>query len=614
MAIMIVPMILAAGAAYDLARAAAARAQLQAAVDGAALAGVGAYATEASGTSAAAVATSAFNDALKSGGVTALDSVSLQTPSVGCTSSSASICGPGATQSATACTSGTYCVKVTATAAQPNTMFFALAAEPITVTGTAQATVTTSTPGTPLIYHVPPYVGCQDGCAPGNGPGGGGGIVIGHGAGVGTATPPSFNNPVGFDQAVFFIDGINSALPPASITYAKEQPTGSPNCATQTPTITGTTDQLYTVPGGTYCGGVTLGNPPTEQWNNLTGWTGSPMKIINGNLTVDPQTIVCPEILKNFPYTGTAANIADPCQTHGVNPTTGAYTPIYLGQTQIGSGGGLLRDYDIDITPSSDNSGLVTIVDDESATLQTTNSHFTDSLGAAVCPGGAVSCASPVSAPTVTYNGAGTLTFHSTYIYSETYSQGVPVAWTEQKVMASSFAPSLGFTQTNTQIAQAGGDYTNGTAQTKVAAVHTGGGYAPSSYAVNTGSGDAYTQLDAACSAAGGSIGGTGAIGDQVGAAPNKPAVAPIAVPNATNLFALATDMPPSASPPAAYDFTDPNEGVSFITANERGAVLLTHTAYFCGNGTPLSVNSSGGTSGVVVSSTTANDGAILTN
>ena len=612
LALMIVPLVLAAGAAVDFARLSASRAQLQAAVDSAAIAGVGAYANDQSGTNAINVAKSAFNASFA--GMTNAISLNTSTsPSAtaGCTSTTASLCGSGyTTMSPSACSAGTYCVTVTATATQKNALFYALFSENMSVTGTAQYTApASSSPGALVSYNNLAMSYMSNNGGQFNNP---------FYSGIGAGTLDTVSNPKGYDPVVYFLDGINSQLPPATITYASvKPPSNTPNCGGSSPTPTVVDTDLYSVPGGTYCGGLTLGNPPTPTSDYLAGSDASPLNIINGNLTLAPDTVVCPDILNNYSYSGAGVTITDPCENAGDNPLNGNYTPIYLGQTANNGSGALVLSYHFNITPSTANSGLLTFVSTDQGIESSTSSGFQAWYPAPICPGATSTCTTgSIQATAPTYNGAGTINYQITTISTQTIQNGQPVAWTQQNITAVKFTKTNGSVSQDTQIAQLGGTYnSSGVPVVKDSATKTDTTvYSPSSYAVGNATGDAYAQLNAACTAAAtaGKIGGTGTIGNTIGTAPSPPTVAPISISGLTDLFALTTAMPPSTTPPVAYNFTDPNYGYSEITSFFRGADILTQTVYFCGNGTPLSVTA-GNATGLTVT-TSSNGGAVLTN
>jgi hypothetical protein len=611
MALMLVPMVLAAGAAVDFARLSASRAQLQGAVDGAAISGVGAYANDQSGTNAINVATSAFNASFAGmANAIALNTSTSPGVTAGCTSTTTSLCGTGyTTMSTSACTAGTYCVTVSATATQKNALFYRLFSEKISVTGTAQYTVPSSSPPGQLVSYnnlTMSYISTPNGTTQFNNP-------LYSGIGPGTLDPVS--NAIGYDPVVYFLDGINSVLPPATLTYASVQPPSTtPACVGSSPTITQVATGLYSAPGGTYCGGLTLGNPPTPNSYYIAGSDASPLSIVNGNLTLAPDTVVCPEIMNNSSYTGAGVTITDPCQTAGDNPANGNYTPIYLGQTTNNGSGALVLSYHFDITPSTGNSGLLTFISNDQGIENSPG--FQAWYPAPICPGATSTCTTgSIQATAPVYTGSGTIHYQVTTISTQTIQNGEPVAWTQQNITAVQFNSTQGTTQ-DTQTAQLGGTYNS----SGVPVVHDSAtktsttAYSPSSYAIGNSTGDAYAQLNAQCTTAAtaGKIGGTGAIGNTVGTTPNPPSVLPIAVNGLTDLFALTTAMPPNATPPVAYNFTAPNYGYSEVTSFFRGADLLTQTVYFCGDGNPLSVTA-GNATGVAVSSG-SNGGAVLTN
>jgi Flp pilus assembly protein TadG len=610
LALTIVPLIIAAGAAVDFARLSSSRAQLQAAVDGAAIAGVGAYANDESGTNAITVAKAAFNASFASmANAIALNTATSPGVTAGCTSTTAALCGTGyTTMSSTACSAGTYCVTVAATATQRNSLFYRLFSENISVKGTAQYTVPSgSPPGQTISYNNLDESYMSNGGNQFNNP---------FYSGVGAGTLDTVSNAAGYDPVVFFLDGINTQLPPSTISYASVKPPGGlPQCGGAPPTITTVAIEFYSVPGGTYCGGLTLGNPPTQSSYYIAGSEAFPLNIVNGNMTVAPATFICPEIMNNYSYSGAGVNIVDSCESAGDNPSAGNYTPIYLSQTTTGSGA-LVLSYHFNVTPSVDNSGLLTFVSNDSGIESSASSGFQAWYPAPICPGAVSTCTTgSIQATAPVYSGTGTIYYEATTISTITIQDGEPYAWTQQNITAVKFDSTQGV-QEDTQIAQLGGTYnTSGAPVVKDSATNTSTTtFTPSSYATGNATGDAYAQLNATCTAANtaGKIGGTGAIGDTVGQAPSTPTVAPISVGGATDLFALTTAMPPSATPPVAYNFTDPNYGYSEITSFFRGTDLLTQTVYFCGNGNQLTVTA-GNASGLTVGSGSSG-GSVLTN
>ncbi len=143
LALMSVPMIIAAGAAVDFSRVASARAQLQYAVDEAALAGAGTYQTNQDGTKAYNVASTAFATAAASlGNYAAVTS----TQGTDCNPSGATgiTCGTTSTASGVVslCPSTTvYCVEVTAQATLKNSLLgFIIPTDVLNVVSVAQST------------------------------------------------------------------------------------------------------------------------------------------------------------------------------------------------------------------------------------------------------------------------------------------------------------------------------------------------------------------------------------------------------------------------------------------------------------------------------------------
>ncbi len=124
LAILLVPLLMAGSAAVDFARVASARTLLQAAVDGAAVAGGGEWQMSESSTSAYNITQNEFNNT----GAQLPNFVAISTPTINlaCTGTSTE-CGTSAAYSTTLfsnCTSGVeYCVTVSATATLKNSLF-----------------------------------------------------------------------------------------------------------------------------------------------------------------------------------------------------------------------------------------------------------------------------------------------------------------------------------------------------------------------------------------------------------------------------------------------------------------------------------------------------------
>jgi Flp pilus assembly protein TadG len=138
MALSTVPLLIASGVAVDFSRVSSARAQLQAAVDAAALAGTGAYQNSTSGTNASAVAKSVFASSTASltsyvaitgsatvNGASVTNGVTVKT---GCYDNSAdggALCTSPSTNLVNAngqCVNAGYCVNVTATGTLTNSL------------------------------------------------------------------------------------------------------------------------------------------------------------------------------------------------------------------------------------------------------------------------------------------------------------------------------------------------------------------------------------------------------------------------------------------------------------------------------------------------------------
>jgi Flp pilus assembly protein TadG len=653
-AVLIVPMVIAAGAAVDLANLTLTRAQLQAAVTGAAEAGVGSYANEINGSNALAVANSSFN-ASYAGIAGAAPLVGSVSEMVGCTGGTTALCGPSTPTSTTngtiqqiggACGAGyTWCSTVTATVTRKNPFFFSfplIGGLPVNGTITASATknwaaqsnnVTPANPTKFANFAQLYYVAGTNG--------NGGTVNVGHGAGVGTGTPIATNNNQGYDPVVIFLDANNSTAP--AMSYNSVVPPSLSSTCTTTgagATTLGTSGLLDDIPTGSYCNGLTLGTGQSAVWNFIDSSSSTKtLNIVNGDLTIAPQTVICPEVLPlGYSYSGAGVTISDPC-----NPSYNTYknTPVYIGQSSNSStSGSLILNYEVDITPSTGNSGVLYFVADEIFTFQ--QSSGSNNLGAAVCSGAATTCTTAAStASTVTYSGAGSGTFHSTYITTITVQNGLDVSWTAQKVFASTFTSTNGQTSSNTQVAEAGGKFTGSTTttagtpsitetaetiNTNQNSQTTAFNYKPSDYATGTDTsvspsvhyGDTYGYLDHKCTqissanptATTYSIGGTSAIDS-----PNNPYLSGLTVDSSTkqaaisisgapgDLFALTTNAPTSVNPPVAYNFTNPNYGYSFITSTNSEGILLVESGYFCGTGTGLSV-SNGNATAITVTTT----------
>lgn len=155
-ALMSVPMIIASGAAVDFSRIASARAQLQFAVDTAALAGSGAFQTNQDGTAAYNVAKTAFN-----GSAASLSTYAAVTSAVGTS------CNPGGASNVTCGTksassgvtslcpgSTIYCVEVTAQATLKNSLLgFIIPSDVLNVSSAAQSTGTNAV-GIGNFHHI----------------------------------------------------------------------------------------------------------------------------------------------------------------------------------------------------------------------------------------------------------------------------------------------------------------------------------------------------------------------------------------------------------------------------------------------------------------------------
>lgn len=150
-----IPMIIAAGAAVDFSRIAAARAQLQFAADSASLAGAGAFQTNEDGTAAYDIAKTAFDSS-----VAGLLSYASVTGTVGTKCNPAGkpnvTCGsisPANGASALCPASTIYCVQVSARATLRNSLLaFVIPSDVLNVNSAAQSTGTSSV-GTGNFYH-----------------------------------------------------------------------------------------------------------------------------------------------------------------------------------------------------------------------------------------------------------------------------------------------------------------------------------------------------------------------------------------------------------------------------------------------------------------------------
>jgi Flp pilus assembly protein TadG len=155
-ALMAVPLIITSGAAVDFSRVSSARAQLQYAVDSAALAGAGAYQVNKDGTVAYNVAKTAFNSS-----TTNLNYYASVTSAVATSCNPSGVanvtCGTTSAANGTAsnCPSSTiYCVQVTAHAVLQNSLLaFVIPSDVLNVTSAAQSTGTNSV-GAGNFHHV----------------------------------------------------------------------------------------------------------------------------------------------------------------------------------------------------------------------------------------------------------------------------------------------------------------------------------------------------------------------------------------------------------------------------------------------------------------------------
>ena len=639
-ALMLPPMILAAGAAVDFSRLAASRAQLQAAVDGAALAGVGAYANEQNSSNATNVANTAFTSSENSisGAITL---VGTPTVALGCTATSDSTqCGSGVTPSASACSSGTWCVTMTATARQSNPLFASLgrfgsllSGENFTVSATAVWGAGTAGIDEGNTSQFGNFVQAQYSS--------GGywsqrGIGWAHTSGLGDGSASSGGSSSG---NAFFLDGFNNQAP-SFLTYSSLPKPSNNNC-TSSPIYGSGNNNVYLLTTNTgYCG-LTLGNPPTEQWYYINGSASSSdlptswLNIPNGNLTVAPDTIICPQYLKYSSYTGTGVKIQANCSPDYNNANSnisggyGDYTPIYLG-------GSLILGYNVSVTPATSNSGLLTFVNDEYDSINLLDSKVAVQEASYICPEGQTTCNNPTMGNGINVTGPSTYFAHDTYVTTVTVQNGIDKSWTETETFAVQYTQKACYyyygcytsTTQTTESTKVGGVFTSDgtTALNSVGPTNNPdkSTFSPSTYARDpttdtNGVGDtdssgnptdAYGQLDTACtnyynSTTGKStFGGNKSVGGSTG---------PITVTGRVgNLFALTTDAPPSNTPPSAYNYTYPNYGYSYVNADEQGSALETETVYFCGTGSPLQV-SNGSATGLTVSPSPDN-GASLVN
>ena len=252
-ALMISPMIIAAGAAVDFARLASSRAQLQAAVDGAALAGTGAYANEDSGANAIQVATAAFKAA--ESGISGAVSLSSTSATVGCTGTTGAgkqcgATGTGITESSSACvTNQTWCTTVTATATQKNLLFYHLGSSKITVTATSNWGTTGGSGPTSTLGNA---IGA--GYTAPSGTGGNGGVGWAHTSGLGNG---SLGAQSSTSANAWFVDGFNNAAP-TFLTFSSLPKSSGSGCSTLIPG-TGTNSVLTIATNANYCS-LTLGN------------------------------------------------------------------------------------------------------------------------------------------------------------------------------------------------------------------------------------------------------------------------------------------------------------------------------------------------------------------
>ena len=648
-ALMLTPMIIAAGAAVDFARLASSRAQLQAAVDGAALSAVGAYANEENGATAISVGKSAFNAAYS--GISGAVSLASSSPSatVGCTATGTSqstecgSTGTGITESSTACSAGTWCATVTATATQTNLLFYHLGSEKITVTATSVWGAGTAGTGNGTTNQFGNFVQADyssNNSRQGNGTTGQVGWEHTSGMGAGSASSSLDQSSSG---NAFFLDGFNNAAP-TFLTYSSlPQPTGS-GC--NSPNFSTGSNSVLLVGTDTVNCNLPLGNPPTEEWYYIDGTanSGSWINVPNGTVNVAPDTIICPEHLAYSTYSGNGVNIAANCNNGNYNKANsnggyGYYTPIYLG-------GSLVLGYNVSVTPSTTNSGLITFVNDEYDTIKLLNSNASVLESSYICPEGQTTCGNNATlGNSVSVTGPATYTSHDTYVTTITVKNGLDVAWTETETFATQYTKTQqtctgsgsGFgnnqqctttpttiTTSKTETAEVGGGY-NGTAPVNSVGPRGGSSssYSPSPFARDpttdtSGLGDtnssgvstdAYGQLDTACSGYYNPTTGESVLGGNQSV---SGASAPISVTGPTaNIFAMTTDAPPSQTPPSAYNFTYPNYGYSYVNANEQGSALETETVYFCGIGPSLSV-SGGSATGLTVAPSPASGASLI--
>ncbi|MGE4483270.1 TadE/TadG family type IV pilus assembly protein [Acidocella sp.] len=627
-ALLLPTMIISIGAAVDYARVAAERAQLQTAADQAALAGAGTYGNDLDGANAASVAQAAFNASFK--GIA--NQVTLQqgqpTITVGCTGSDSSVCGTNTsnvTMGSGACSKGTYCVTVTATAQQTNSViYFKPPYENMSVTATAQVTAGSSASSAGTTSEFADFA--QSYYSGGNYYyGSGGSQMLGsHTSGIGLGTPSSGSSDSG---NAYFLDGLNNTAPTAYDYDSLASPSYGYGGCSSGQSFSQDSNDVYNVPTDIFYCSMTLGSGEDDELYYIDPSSGSSWLKVTNSVTVSPRTTICPENLSYGSYSGTDVSISTTCASGSYK--TANYTPIYLG-------GSLVLNYSVDVTPSTSNTGMITFVNDEYDNVAMLDNGAQISEYAVACANGSTSCSSSnaYKGTSLSFTGPGTLTSHDTYITTITVDNGIDTAWTEQEVFAVKFVQSCtgsgwnkvcgSSSSTKTETVTVAGGYDasgNATAQYHNVA-KTLSTYSPSAYArdpstdtngvVTTNSttgepNDAYGLLDQDCKnnyAVSGSIGGTKSVGGSV---------APLTgLSGLTDIFAMTTDAPPSSTPPKAYNFTNPNYGYSYVNQDEQGSALETETVYFCGNGPSLKV-SSGSATGVTATATSGT-GATLTN
>lgn len=571
LAIMTVPLLICASAAVDFARVASARTLLQASVNSAATAGVGAFVVSASNTNADNVALASY-----AGTSSQLPKfVTTGSPTVNIYCSGTSSCGTATATGATAsCTTAfalgdNYCVVVSASGTLKNSLFsWLIPSELLSVSATSGAQAPGSTTTTYSNINSDQQSGFYAS-------GSGNNITISsyHEAGTGSLPTNSTSGNSGTGVADFevFLDGNNAVLPASNLYKAPTKNSSDPcpsGSSSSTSTVSSSTTPFSsltgqsvscnsnggcTIPAGTYCGNLTAANYTV---NTLTSTTSYPAFYVeDGNLTEAPNAVFCPSV-----NTVSSANNSQ-CTTATYN-----YTPIYFGGANIGQ---LLLQQNTAIDPAGITNGTINYVSNFfSQSTQTSGARSV--LSAGVCEDALAYCTSgALSGSAIVYSGAGTVTYNDTYITALTVVSGVETAWLETEVLATEFTPSGKSSPTSetTETVKYGGSYPKNVISAN--SVNSSSSYASSSYSSN-----ALSQFT--CSSE-----------TPTGVTPSY-----------TTLFSTTTASTSSTSS------GNPNFGYSYASAFLEGSGLLTETIVVCGNGAALAVSGNSGSSTVVTPTT----------